>query len=856
LSVTYLGVRHHGPGSARAVERALEALAPDCVLIEGPPEGSELISACLKEGLTPPVSILAYSAKHSGVSSFWPYCEFSPEWVAMRYASERGLTCAFVDLPVRHQLAFTIEARDRAESANERAGSVEERATLGALDDAQASAPPQGDESAPLHPRVAWAYELRRDPLGYLATLSREGEVELGDERGEGWWEELIEGRGELSGEEALAFFESVAEVMQVMRDELDEVQRHTGPLPGGPFVGVARERLREASMRRLIKKHSRGHERVAVICGAWHVPALKAKVKASEDSALLKGLPKEKVTCLWVPWSEARLAHDKGYAAGLSAPAWSRYLWRYPQREELTERWLIDAVRLLRAEGFSASSAHVIEATRLASALASLRARPAPDLSDLQDALSSTLSLKDQRPLALVQAQLISGTLMGQVPSDELNHPIVRDFERENKRLRLKLSDQPSTTRLDLRKALHQDKSAYLHRLGLLNIPWGSANARGGSGLKGTALEEWTLAWEPEWMMRLIDAGGYGDSVKGAASELVTQRATRGYGRHEPPLKSHERGAAGGLGLTALTGLLWRCLRAQLSDPLPSLLKAIGDEASLTRSLDELLDAVPELIWMVRYQQSGVTGLELSQLPEVTRQLLPRIFSGLPDASVQLSEELTIALCARISSLHRALMTSGDQPYLYEHKEAWRACLERVMDRAQSEPRVRGLITRTLLEQGWWSEALVYAHARRSLSAREEPARCIAWLEGFLTGGGLLLIYHDTLRALVDRWVCSLSEEDLITLLPLLRRAFTSFSYEENRQLEATLARDELRSPHARPRAQQSSSPAPSPTIAGLELTPGRARYLERAMSWLTEPSDPLPEHVKITSTPQQETR
>lgn len=840
MSVHYLGVRHHGPGSARAVAQALNALEPDCVLIEGPPEASELISACLREGLTPPVSLLAYSPKHSGVSSFWPYCEFSPEWVAMRYAAERALSCAFIDLPVTHQLALAIEARERLKR--------DEGSLLQASAERVELAGAEGQQ----HPRVTWAYELRRDPLGYLATLAQEGALEPEDEGGERWWEELIEGRGELSGEEALAFFDSVAEVMQVMRDELDEVQRHTGPLQGPPFAGAAREQLREASMRRQIKKHSKGHQRIAVVCGAWHVPALKAKVKASEDGALLKGLPKDKVTCLWVPWSEARLAHDKGYAAGLKTPAWYRYLWRYPARDALTERWLIDAVRLLRAEGFNASSAHVIEASRLASALASLRERPAPDLDDLRDALTSTLSLKDSHPLELIQAKLVSGTLMGAVPSEELNHPIVRDFERENKRLRLKLSDQPSATTFDLRKALHQDKSAYLYRLTLLNIPWGTPKVRGGSGLKGTALEEWTLAWEPEWVMRLIDAGSYGDSVELAASELVTQRATRGHGRHEEPLKAHERGAAGGLSLSALTALLWRCLRAQLSAPLPALLKSLGDEASLTHALDELLDAVPELIWMVRYQQSAATGLALSLLPKVTSQLLPRIFAALPEASVQLSEELTLALCARLSSLHRALMTSGDQRYLQAHKPAWRACLERVMSRAQSEPRVRGLIARTLFEQGWWSAALVYAEARVSLSAREEPSRCVEWLEGFLTGGGLLLIYHDPLRALIDRWVCGLSEQDFITLLPLLRRSFTSFSYEENRQLGEVL----MRGPHLSCTGPSTSEQAHELLIAGRQLSPSRATALTHATPWLGGRALSLAEGVEITSLAVQEER
>lgn len=41
--VHLLGIRHHGLGSAALVRQALDTLMPDCVLIEGPPEGDNLI---------------------------------------------------------------------------------------------------------------------------------------------------------------------------------------------------------------------------------------------------------------------------------------------------------------------------------------------------------------------------------------------------------------------------------------------------------------------------------------------------------------------------------------------------------------------------------------------------------------------------------------------------------------------------------------------------------------------------------------------------------------------------------------------------------------------------------------------
>jgi len=56
--VHVFGIRHHGPGSARSLERALERLAPDIVLIEGPPEGNALIPLAADPAMRPPVDVL------------------------------------------------------------------------------------------------------------------------------------------------------------------------------------------------------------------------------------------------------------------------------------------------------------------------------------------------------------------------------------------------------------------------------------------------------------------------------------------------------------------------------------------------------------------------------------------------------------------------------------------------------------------------------------------------------------------------------------------------------------------------------------------------------------------------------
>ncbi len=103
MSVSILGVRHHGPGSARAVRAELARLRPDVILIEGPPEADALVS--LAPDLEPPVALLAHVPGTSAGAAFWPFATFSPEWQAILYGVTAGIPVRFCDLPAAHTLA-------------------------------------------------------------------------------------------------------------------------------------------------------------------------------------------------------------------------------------------------------------------------------------------------------------------------------------------------------------------------------------------------------------------------------------------------------------------------------------------------------------------------------------------------------------------------------------------------------------------------------------------------------------------------------------------------------------------------------------------------------------------------------
>ncbi len=60
MAVHVFGIRHHGPGSARSLCQALQALQPDAILVEGPPDADVILPFVGHTDMQPPVSILVY----------------------------------------------------------------------------------------------------------------------------------------------------------------------------------------------------------------------------------------------------------------------------------------------------------------------------------------------------------------------------------------------------------------------------------------------------------------------------------------------------------------------------------------------------------------------------------------------------------------------------------------------------------------------------------------------------------------------------------------------------------------------------------------------------------------------------
>ncbi|MFR9789498.1 DUF5682 family protein [Streptomyces sp. MB22_4] len=594
-----LGVRHHGPGSARAVRAALDAARPAAVLIEGPPEADALVPLAADPALRPPVALLAHAVDEPGRSAFWPFAGFSPEWVALRWALEHGVPARFIDLPAAHTLAWETESGlPSAEPAEPR-------------EPGEPGEPGEGEEAPAADERA------RLDPLGALAEAA-------GYDDPERWWEDVVEHRG--PGErDPFAPFEALAEAMGALRERYG-----TG--------GHPRDLVREAQMRlRLRAARKEFGDAVAVVCGAWHVPALREKATVTADRALLKGLPKVKADLTWVPWTHRRLARSSGYGAGIDSPGWYGHLFHAPDRP--VERWLTKVAGLLREEDRIVSSAHVIEAVRLAETLAAMRGRPLPGLGETTDAVRAVMCDGSDVPLALVYDRLVVGDVLGEVPESAPAVPLQRDLARQQRALRLKPEAAERELELDLRKDTDAGRSRLLHRLRLLGIGWGEPGASRGS--TGTFRETWRLRWEPELSVRVAEAGVWGTTVAAAARARA------------------ESDAANAAALAEVTALAERCLLAGLPDALPVVMRALADRAALDTDVGHLAQALPALVRTLRY--GDVRGTDTRALAGVAAGLAERVFVGLPPACAGLDTDAAERVRGHVDAVHAAVGLLGE---------------------------------------------------------------------------------------------------------------------------------------------------------------------------------------------------
>jgi hypothetical protein len=699
------GIRHHGPGSALALRRALDELDPDILLVEGPPDGSAILHWINHPQMILPAAMLIYRPDRPQSAAYYPYTKFSPETQAVKFALEHDRLVRFADLPQKILMA---------------AGS-------------RPSMP--GEEM----------FQTLAEATGHRTY--------------EEWWNLAIEQR-----RDSTAVFEAVMELMAALRDESTAGEVHEGD-------GRLWAARREASMRQAIRDAvAEGCERVAFVCGAWHAPALLDLTSVQEDEALLEDLQVVEVEATWVPWTYGRLAMHSGYGAGILSPGWYDHLWDRglagDSVRDTAAGWLARVSALLREQGFNASPANAIEALRLAEALAALRERPFPGLPELNEAVISVLCGGDQAQMNLIRRKLIVGERMGMVPPDTPMVPLQRDLLRLQKELQLIPEAEPTPLKLDLRQELDLARSHLLHRLHLLGIPWGSQGRL--RGQSNTTFENWTLQWQPDFSVRIIEASLWGNTVAEAATAWVDDAAGRARV------------------LVELTELLDRVILADLPQAVAAIVARIEDESAVSSDIPHMMSALPPLARVLRY--GSARQIDQEALQKVVDSLLTRICIGLPSTCAAMDDEPAAKMADQLSTVTAVVHTLREPG----QSAQWHDALLNMLKQENLHGVLDGRTSRILLDDDVLTPDAAARRMegalRRSSSATLSPdqaAQSAAWLDGFLAGSELLLIHDRRLWGLLDGFINDLPPDRFVHILPLLRRAFSGYSEAARRQLQ-----------------------------------------------------------------------
>jgi len=700
------GVRHHGPGSAALLKRALDALNPACVLIEGTPEADDLIPFAGALGMKPPVALLVHASADANAAFFSPFAEFSPEWQAMQWALCHERPVRFIDWPGGITIHEMIAAKNRDPEEIE--------------------------------------VQVDSDPLDVLAEIA-------GFTDGEAFWNGLIE-QGRLgqfdersSGANALAVFAAIERAMTDVRADSESARSERSRL---------RDQQREAWMRIHIRQALKEREgQIAAVVGAWHVSALREKSSAAADKALVKDLAREKVEVTWVPWTNSRLSASSGYGAGVISPGWYRHLWSLYAQENRTQpaafaaQWQTRTAALLRSEGYPASTASAIEAARLSLTLAALRERPVPGLDEMRESALASLCYGEDVPLRLIERKLYIGEQVGEIDPSVPQMPLARDLALWQKKTRLKPEDLESDVRVDLRSEAGLLKSTLLHRLLILNVPWGRLiEAEAG---RGTFREVWKLRWVPELSVSLAEALVYGGTIEQAAANAQIERSQK----------------------TTSISEQAELIRAALVADLPVAAKAcitrLQEMAVDASEVTELMQAVAPLVRVLRY--GTARELPEAELRTLIHALSVEVNAGIRLASHNLDDDAASARVAAMRGYDEALHLFGDEMLT----ESWRQQLEAMMKDDQVAAQVVGLGLRRLHDLRAWE--LHQVSSAFSLRTRgETPQRAGAFIENFLAGGSEVLLQDQPLLQLLDEWLCELTEDDFLESLPLLRRSFS----------------------------------------------------------------------------------
>ena len=465
--VVYFPIRHHSPACAWHLDRLIREWQPDTVLIEGPRDATPLAPLLLHAETRLPVAIFTTYIKRGKehppehYAAYYPFCEYSPEYAAIKAATEIGAGVKFIDLTFPEQIVYRQWSDGKVQSLL--------------------------DERYLRHSR-------------YLQAACRR----TGTRDADDLWDHLYEDDFERLPTEQ--FMRHVLAYCALARaDYSEEMLQAEGSL------------AREQAMALEIAKET---GRVIVVTGGFHTVTLPGTAGMAPKALTIT--PEDALVVI-TRYSFEMLDRLNGYSSGMPSPEFYQRRWEGQQTAHLVVD-IGRRIREQGGEVSADDEINAMaQAERLANLRGHLR--PArEDLLDGIRSCFIKGAVDVEGVLVLTHARsILAGVRVGVVPKSAGLPPIVWDFRETATRFRLKLDGlENGTATLDLyRKPQHRFISRFLHRLRYLHTPFATCE-RGPDFVRGEYLdrmqEVWSYRWSPMTESHLIEMSMYGQTLEQAA--------------------------------------------------------------------------------------------------------------------------------------------------------------------------------------------------------------------------------------------------------------------------------------------------------------------------------------------------
>ncbi len=765
--IVYFPIRHHSPACARHLAALVRERKPQAILIEGPASFTSLIPLLLHPKAKAPFAIYtsfvsedsqtgdatttpAASLGPPRHAAYYPFCDYSPELVALRVGAEVGASLRFVDLDYPDQVHAEREAAQEA--------------------------------GAPRVESLLAERHFKRSR--YLQLLARRA----GCRDHNDLWDHLFEtrlSRDSSAGDSVIEkFTRDVAAWCYFARaDAAAEELEADGTL------------AREAAMASAIRDElSQGTKRIIVVTGGFHTVALPQLVSGSQSAVRPANKRRQAGTldCL-IRYSFEQLDALNGYAAGMPSPYYYDQLWHAAAQEssalafaDIAARILVDLGQLTRRKKLAValSPADEIAALEQSRRLAAMRGHPGPTREDLLDGIRSCFvkgSMDAEGELVLGLARhALGGTSIGEVPPEAGVPPLVEDFRVTARKLRLNIQDSVRRkSSLDLyRKASHRQSSRFFHSLTFLEVPF-AAMAAGPDFVKGIGLERlfehWSYQWTPQTESRLVEAGIYGATVEEAAANRLARTIAE--------LEHTGRGRCA----AEAVGMLVHACRMGLHRHTARLLTLIGAQVNEDPSLASLTTALNQLV-LLWESREPLEAHRLAEIPLLIRAAYERacyLLHHLADTPVEAASE-TLQSLIIIRDLLRSSAAGTqalDAALFYEP-------LAKVFQQPKCPALLAGGVTGLLHGDQRLPETELIKLLAGSLNAASAAAGDqTAFLIGLLRACRELAWRQPALVEAVEKLLALWNEEEFIQRIPHLRLAFADLTPREADQVATVVA-------------------------------------------------------------------